>query len=784
MTNTTVRLFVGDPIEEPSEKAFISRLRVDLERLGLRATLYANFFPAANKPRQVDVLVQTGNRTMHVEIKSLRPDYPVRASLNGPWVQLLPDGTERALESNGGRQALDGTFAISDAMRDLVRDGHVHTTSVDFKRYIDTVVGMWEDIPDGSDVEVPPYVTACGYDELLQRLSAPGPSVPWGDDEWDTFVLRLNLYQPEAESEPELLRRTQLEAVGDYRQRAQSFLAEGLGTFVDIGATDGDGIGLSASEIDIRVSNGRAVAVVGPSGSGKTFLSQHIAREQVDGGRLVIWLRAGAYETGRFREFIAQAMGPFSVETWRALIDAAAATGTQITVVVDGFNECPAGARGELLERLSAFLLRCRASVLVTSTTSDGLQSALGAEIFRIGEPDEHARLEILRAHGARDPNRISNQFRTPYELSISARCEQDLPEGASGTEVEAAYIRQFAPSERVRSGLRALASRMHSRLRTSIPLLAAAQVLNVPDLGLRASQVDAVLDCRLLAVDQHRLRFRHELLGQFLAAEDLVYQSDSGESLGQLLSAPANAVLAAPALRIESDHQRAWRAVTVLAHPGLVFAAATGAFGPEVAQLARDEIRRVLRFAVAETVADSSEFDREDGWIGRWVTERKWTDWERSLFAGAGRSIARGALVDEVCELIDSTDRVCRNRAAQLQADGDRQPISSVVSATYTQMAARADGRSLAASYVAKAFELARMGRRFGPERPPAGLARRLSAEAGKWSWGRYYLATFCVRPDDTIDQEFFGGFMRAAWDAGGYHLRPQSPRRSQVLL
>ncbi|MCY3892265.1 MAG: nuclease-related domain-containing protein, partial [Acidimicrobiaceae bacterium] len=129
MTNSTVRLFVGDTIAEPSEGAFLSRLRLDLENLGLDATLYANFFPATNQTRQIDVLIRTDHRTVHVEVKSLQRAYPVRARPNGPWVQTLPDGTERRLDSNGGRQAREGTFAISDAMRELARKGLVQATS-------------------------------------------------------------------------------------------------------------------------------------------------------------------------------------------------------------------------------------------------------------------------------------------------------------------------------------------------------------------------------------------------------------------------------------------------------------------------------------------------------------------------------------------------------------------------------------------------------------------------------------------------------------------------------
>ena len=198
MNNTTIQLFVGDPIGVSSEQELISRLRIDLQNLGVPATLYANFFPVARGSSQVDLLMCTAHRTAHVEIKGFSPDYPVRARPNGLWTQLMPDGTERPLDRNCGRQALNGTYAISDAMRDLARREAWAEPEGGFKRCIDTIVGMWPAIPAGSEIEVPRFVSVLGYSDLLERLAQPGPTVPWTEDQWETFVRKHNLYQPGA----------------------------------------------------------------------------------------------------------------------------------------------------------------------------------------------------------------------------------------------------------------------------------------------------------------------------------------------------------------------------------------------------------------------------------------------------------------------------------------------------------------------------------------------------------------------------------------------------------
>ena len=774
MNNTHIPLFVGSSIEETSEQALIRRLRSDLERLGVSATLYANFFPKARRTRQVDLLVRTPCRTAHVEIKGLRRDYPVRGGLNGHWMQLLPDGTQRQLETNCGRQALNGTFAISDAMRDLARAGFVPTADDGFKRHIDSIVGMWETIPENSQIEPPPHVTVAGYEDVLQRLIAAGPRVPWTGEHWDAFARHHDLYRPEAESETELRRRGSHEIVTDYRLLfAGSSLAEGLGRFVDLGATDEQGVESSAAEVCRRVSGGAVLALVGPSGHGKTFLARHLAVNHCHDGRLVVWTRAGAYEEGRFSDLLARAMAPFGVQRWSTLVAAAEESGTAITVVLDGLNECPPDLRCELLRQLRAFTLRHPASVLITSTVSDGIGTTQGSEILRVREPNVGSRLEMLCAYGAQHPERISDQFRSPHELAVAAQCESELGNDASVIDLHDAYIRRSVHNEQVRAGLRSLASRMHSELRTSLPQHQATLILGSPAQGLDPRQADEVLRCDLLIIDGHRVRFRHEIIGQFLAAEDIVRAADSGESLGLLLTSPANAVLTDIALGSERDHRRVWDALRVLAQPDLLYCALDGGYGPGVADIAEHEVRDMLQRAIALTATATAILDNDDGWFGRWITERAWTEFERVLLAAAGRGLNLGLFVDEVCELIDHTDECCRAHVQSLSAEGDRTPVTRVVAVTYSQSAAPTDGHGLAASYVVTAFEMAKMGKRFSSDSRPAGLASRFATDAHTRSWGRFYLATLALAPDDSLDQGLFPTLLRQAWDAGGYHLR-----------
>lgn len=777
MDTDIISLFVGDEVTDPGEQRLISRLRRDLAGRGVSTTLYANFFPSP-RAGQVDLLVRTPCRTAYVEIKTLNPDYPVFGRPNGHWEQQLLDGSRRSLGKNAAKQALDGTWAIGDTMRALARTGAVRDS--DFKRHVDTLVAIWERIPTGSDIEAPAHVNVVGYAEFLDRLTEPGPAIDWNDDEWDAFARYLGLFQPESESLANRQRCAAADAITDYRLRAQvSFSAE-LGPIVDLGA-DGPTGHLGLADIGGLVADAGIVALVGPSGSGKSLAGLHVAVSHCEAGRLVIRIRAGEYEKGRFSNLLARAMAPFSKEPWGDLSRSAPAAGIPLTVVLDGLNECPPDLRPELLDQLRAFLNRYPSGVLVTSTERSGVAEILGATILLPTAPDDVTRRELLYAHGAKRADRISAQFQTPYELSITAQCESELEDDSMLADLHAAYIRRFAPSEQLRSGLRALATLLHEKLRSSLPLLEATTVLHSRALGLTPSEVDRVLACSLLEVGRQRIGFRHELLGQFLAAEDLVHSAASGADLGRRLGAPANVVLANSALAIEADAHRTYEALENLADTGLLLAGLDGQYGAEVAQFVGERVRDVLNRGIAATDADRVIL-RAESWFGRWEPEVPWTPIEQALLAVAGQALLQEHFVDEVCELVDRTDAVCRRSASLLKADGFDSPISMVIANTYSQVRP-ADGRGLAASYVVTAFELTLMTRHLRRDGPAARLARRFAAAKGSYPWGRLYLAFLSVDPRVPQDQANFASLLRRSWDIGGYHLQLEALRAAELF-
>ena len=296
MEKQIVQVFLGDPIEDDDERHVLNRLRADLSRRGIPARIYANFVATGKQQRQVDLLVVTAVRCVQAELKNLSPDLPLIGSANGPWRQVLPDGQERQLDRNYFRQAREATYAVSDVMRALARRGDVPDDGP-FYRHLDTVVCLHPGIPAGSNLDRFEHVDVIGYDQLVDRLAAPGPRPTWDDPHWDAFARYLGLYRDSPESPEERARRESLAVVDDYRRRFTA--GPGISTCTSSSRSrrgwTGRPDGSPLNAIVAAAAAGGTVTVTGPSGGGKSHAARHAALALAGRGQLPVWVRCSEY---------------------------------------------------------------------------------------------------------------------------------------------------------------------------------------------------------------------------------------------------------------------------------------------------------------------------------------------------------------------------------------------------------------------------------------------------------------------------------------------------------
>ncbi|HUP69639.1 MAG TPA: nuclease-related domain-containing protein [Acidimicrobiales bacterium] len=764
--NSDIKVLVGDSISDPGEQRFITQLRKDLALRGVEAVLYANFVTPGRNQRQVDLLIWSPQRVVQVEIKSLDQDLPVLGPVNGPWEQLLPGGTRRSLGKNCYRQAHDATYAVSDQMRSLAHAGKAPAGEKHY-RQIDTVVCIYPDIPTGSTLDHFDNVKAIGYPALLERLSTTGPHPVWEVEHWEAFARHLGVFEEIDETPGERRRRVGAEAITDYRRRAGRSFAGDLPELIELDCTL-DGQPADRVAMEDRLRSGRSELLHAPSGFGKSHLARHVAARLTDHGELVLWLRADEYDRGHLKSLLARSAAPFSNAGALDLVRSAAANGIGVVVVIDGVNECAPDDQAELLEQLAAFRLLYRCGVLVTSTASHHLPDGLDAVTATVAAPDTTSRMSILTVHGAVRPDRISSAFTTAHELAIAAQCEARLDPEATVADLHDAYIRSLAPSEAVRAGLRAVAAFLHSQLRSSAPLLdVAAHLGSSGGAHLSPELVDDILASALLDVTPGRVRFRHDLLREFLVAEDLVRTAGSVDEFVRRLTQPAHRQLTAQALAIDRDVQRVAEALDLFADEALYTSAAVGELGADVAAKTRISMVRLLDQAGAGITVGSATFEPASTFDARWAG-RSWTTAEVAMFTAVGALLLDGEFVDQIGVLLDRTDELFRAIIDEALAAGLTPPLSALVGGTYA-MCKRGVANGLPITYVVAGCEYRAPFVRQGG----AGhnIASRLFAVPSP-GWGRCYLAALTVDGTSPADVAVLPALLKQAIRLGGYHL------------
>ena len=774
MKKQTVQVFLGDHIEDDDERRVLNRLRADLSRLGIPARIYANFMTEAKQQRQVDLLVVTADRCAHVEVKNFALDLPLIGAVNGPWRQVLPDGQQRQLGRNPFRQALGATHAISDVMRALALRGEV-PGDAPFYQYLDTVICLCPRIPAGSELGRSKYVDVIGYDQLVDRLAAPGPLPPWKDSHWDAFARYQSLYLDSPESPEEQARRASLAVVADYRRRFTAGQHPGLHELISVaGRVDGTIDGIPLDAIVGAAEAGGTVTVTGPSGGGKTHVARHAALTLTGRGQLPIWVRCSEYAQDRFSVLLARATAPYAVEQPLELIRRASDAGAAPVLILDGLNELPAGLAHELLEKLRALRLRVPCGVVITSADQVSLPDAGDIRRVELQLPGAAERRALLSSYGAAGCP-ASDAFRTPLELALAAECAAELGPAPTVADLFDAYVRRRAASP-VRGALRLLAAEMAVKVRGSLTVPETALLLERAVMAPGAPDVDKVLACPLLTVRQGRVSFSHEQFRRFLAAEHLVIGTAGPAALARSLEDPRHADLRELAVAIERDDDRRSELLLALADEKLLVAAVAGQFGAGVSAHLRGVVAGLLTEAKAATAAaeldQPTALEAATGLGGHWRMPGPRSAREVALLEAAGRCLHHGLFVTEVAALLDATDARCAAELRRLREDGSKAPVSAVIAASYSHVWSASNRTDcLPASLLIAASQHHQWTDQPCPV--PGAVAMVLQATGQPPRWGRLYLALTLANPDDSDDVARLPSLIQAAWQAKGVHLR-----------
>ena len=656
-THNTVEVYLGNPIPVASEREFLARLRHDLLKLGVTARIFANF-RAGREERQIDFVVVTDHRAVQLDQKVF-PGPVIDGPTNGPWTVRV--GSKRVEEwRNPLVQALNATYALSDEMQTFRAAAGVPAPSArKFYSDIDTLVCAYPSLPVGSRVWRRAHVAVVGYDELLERLQKPGPTLPWSDEDWDALRRHLNLYREEEDSPEALVRHAGAAAVDAYlglflQQHADLPPLVPTGVHVD-------GQPSPRPEIADLAAAGRAVLLRGGSGRGKTLWALHVAGELARAGHVPIWLAAEVCEES-FRTAVARAVAPYTPLPASELLRAANAAGRALVFVVDDLSKAPQGVRRALVSGAQTARLRTPTHGIIITAQSAPETAALPDLIdIELQVPHADERLALLDAYGHADIIERCEPFTTPLELALAADCATDLPAETTSAELLDIYVdRALDGDERHRGALRALALRMHEELIPSLPRPDVNRTLR-REHALDGDELRELLTGPLVRVTHGRVSFAHERYERFLAAEALIADPDAA-GLARVLNEPPCGDLRSDAIALESDETRLTELLSACEDSDVLEAAATGRLGPLAERVTDALLCDAIAVACAHTTQPGIRFAAGDGpaFTGHWMLPVQADAAGEAQLTAVGRLVAQGRYLEGVMRLLERTDELC----------------------------------------------------------------------------------------------------------------------------
>jgi hypothetical protein len=673
--NTSIEVYLGAPIEIESERQFLSKLCGDLNARGLDALILANFLlPPHNPAQQIDFLVILKHLVCHIELKNLTA--PVTGSANGTWHLILPDGSAKD-SGNPYRQALNCKFAISDEMHKLAnREPHLKTADGSkFYKHFESVVCVYPDLLAGSKVPSDRRIHVLGYPQLLELLTQAKRNPGWSPEEWKYFAMEMGLLRQE-----ELVKTSK-----NPMQEAEELLAAYSKRFLDCygprtaklvpTTIEASGNRKESNQCFDLFTRGKHGQLIGPSGSGKSLHAEYYAMKALEGGRIPIFVRAIEY-AGKLTALLDRGIAHLCPRSGTAFIEAVRRVGRPLTLIIDGFNECPSRFRSQLIQDMHAAYLRWEIAIVITTQQEVVLPGELSGEQLHFCAPSSKERQAILSSYATTalpaNIDELTVPFRSAYELSIAAVCLSELRSNRSRAGLFEVYLRHrcadIVDPVLAKRLLSEIARYMHAELRSSLPI---EQVWRIGEAVLDGqhaplSTLQGIISCGLVDVRQGQCTFRHELLQRFFEAIALVRECSDVMTLYDTLLNPINQDLVEFVLGMQSQ-ESAMRACLKAAGSSAILlctACIQGQFGGVARKVVMSDIEEMLQQAKSdvanfETVVSLEQL--HESYTAVEITgSRQWSDYEFSLMGTVAQALKYGLFFDEVVNLIGETENCC----------------------------------------------------------------------------------------------------------------------------
>lgn len=532
-------MFAGQSAADRTERLFLRRLIEHLTARGIDSVILRSFH-VGRKSQQIDLIVATSTAACVVEVKGYVS--PVQGDLNGPWTQTLDDGSLRDLgDRNPYVQASEARFAVVDELERITSVGKDA-----LRRGLSALVCLYPEAPLGSTIPSGDYKAHIGGFARLEELLGAPAATPIDLRIWRDLAKRCGL-RPDG---------------GPRSSESQALIDDFHARLIDLRATLNEARAPSAlfvgpvttdeDEILDALATGGQAQIVGGSGCGKSFMLDHLSLQCARRGILSLTVQAGGFE-GDLAPLLRKAAAIATPAPIDKLFAAADACGVPVVLFVDGLNECSPDRRPRLIEALQAARLRVGLQLCLTSQTETVLPLSLAGTSVSMSQPDAAGVEAIVRLQLNRP---LKDEERPALEIATTANDAKILGEVlAEPANVDGRYAlynafarRRLSHSElgpHAVEALRTLAADMRSRFVSVLPAASISRLLRAPEKRADAVQIERLAFASgLLKADSGLARFRHDLLADFFAADDLLQTGAASDWIASLRR-PINADLA-----------------------------------------------------------------------------------------------------------------------------------------------------------------------------------------------------------------------------------------------
>ena len=408
---------------------------------------------------------------------------------------------------------------------------------VDVRDAVGGMLCLYPDAPNGSAIPTGDFKIAIGgYADLIALLqSQRSNALPL--DCWCAFA------------EAQGLRDASASPPSD----ADRIIAEYLAAHADLGfATLGPYVeplfagDLQTEGLAERITNGEQVQIVGPSGSGKTRLLKQLASACAARGNVPVFVRGRDFDRD-LGPLLRADLARYTRSKVPALFRAAASVGAEIILHVDAVNECRAERRGDLIAAMQAARITYGARIVLTGQEEIALPASLAGSTAHLLQPERGQAQRIVEAYLDRplttSETAALEVVATAHDAAILASMLGEahaidgrfsLYYGFTRARLKAAGITQAS------RGLANLATAMRHGFIAAMPNAAAERIVDPQDV----TTLEKARAAGLLWQEADRIGFRHDLIGDFFAADAILRRADTPNALCALARQPIHAEL------------------------------------------------------------------------------------------------------------------------------------------------------------------------------------------------------------------------------------------------